>query len=720
VNGAFKRELIKLLVLAGLTGVSPARADVGVVTPNGQQLANYLNSFQVQNWWPPIPVNWQTGSPNTPTPPSPNTTLTGTHCSCFTTAAANPLGIYILRPPIYPDGWHDMANYQDLWYKTNYETSYGWIVITNSPTNMIVAQDLANQGNLVIACYLNPDINDSGHTAVIFPYSNTVANINAVGPEECQAGAYNYNLTNVMTGFNQHPGAFPSSIDYFYHPVTYPITPVNPVLNSVSVTNGVLSCQVSSLVGRNYKLQITTNFINWITVASYLNPNNLITLFTTTNLTVTAPQTCSFGVQVTDPYGITSQVVTQSVDFTGIILSGSSPMNVTLGSAFVDPGATAVEDCTTNLVVTTSGSVNTNVPGSYTLTYTATTSDDSQLVATRTVNVTGFNLSYETILATNSWSEDFDELGNTTNSLLPTGWVFAQGLSMPIYSASLDAPAIFSTSSPQTWTNVTTDQNSKRFTRCSDSTTNQTLTSGGRVNCGDASTDNTNRAVGFATSNPSWVSPTNYLMFGFVNETGTNAIGGVTINYDIKRFKQGTNYPCGVTFYYSTDGADWTQVSSGDVGPYPASPATTNYLFATMPEVSNAVVTISGLNISAGSPLYLCWQFIISGQTGGPSLSANILALDDFNITVSNVPPPVVVPPPTLQNTFIDAEGNFDFSWETVSGATYQVQFCADLTQPDWINYGPPILATNSTLYFSDPPAEDIYQRFYRVIPVSP
>lgn len=709
-----------MIVSTILIGAVVSRADIGVVTTNGQQLASYLNSFQVQYWWPTIPVNWQTGSANTPTPPSPNTTLTGTHCSDFTTAVAWPLGIYILRPPIYPDGWNDMANYQDLWFKTNNETPYGWLTISNSSTNMIQAQDLANQGNLVIACYLNPDINDSGHTAVIFPYSNTVANIEAVGPEECQAGTYNYNLTNVEQGFSEHPGAFPTNIDYFYHPVTYLITPVNPVLSDVLVTNGTLSCQVSSLVGRNYNLQTSTDFNNWTTILSYVNPNNLTTLFTTTNLSVPTSQTCLFGVRVSDPYGITSQVVTQDIEYTGIILNGPSITNINLGSAFVDPGASAIEDCATELPVTNSGVVNPDVPGSYTLTYTTTSLEGNLLSATRTVNVIGFLLSYETSLTTSSWSENFDELGNTTNSPLPAGWVFAQGTFMPVYNSPLDAPNVFSTSDPYSWTTggLTNDQNSTLFTRCSDATTNATLTSGGRVNCGDASTGNINRAPGFATSNPSWESPTNYLMFGFVNDVATNGIAGLSLNYNIKRYKQGTNYPSGAAFYYSTNGTTWIPDSSGDVGPYPASNTTTNYLFTTAPEVSNVVLTISGLDVPYRSPVYLCWQFIISGATGGPSLSENILALDDFNLVVSNAPPPP--PPPNLESAYIDAEGNFDFIWGTASGTSYQVQFCTDLNQPFWINYGAPLTATNSTLLFSDPPAPDVYQRFYRILQVSP
>lgn len=701
------------LALAGWMVVSSSHADIGVVTPQGQQLAAYLDSWNVQYWWPTVPVNWQTGSPNTPVN-STNVTLSGTHCSGFTTAAAWPLGIYILRPPIYPNGWHDMANYQDLWYKTNSGTGYGWLTIPSSTTNGVIAQDLANQGYLVIASYLNPNINNSGHTAIIHPFSNTLANISSVGAAECQAGTYNYNLSNVKTGFNQHSGAFPSAIDYFYHPVAYPITPLNPVLTNLTVSNGFLSCHVQSLTGRNYSLQFTTNFTTWTTALAYTNSNLPTTLFTTSNFTVAAPQTCSFGVRVTDAYGVVSLVVTQSQSFTGIILNGSSNMNINLGSPFVDPGATAKENCTTNLPVTTNGTVNVNLSGSYTLTYKATNSVGTQLIATRTVNVTGFHETYETSLASSNWSENFNELGPSASSL-PSGWVFAQGVLTPVYSGALTATCTFSQNTPQTWTTNTSDENSQCFTRPSDSTTNSTLTSGGRVNCGDASTGNTNRAVGFATSNPSWESPTNFLMFGFVNNTG-GTIAGASISYNIKRYKQGTNNASGEAFYYSTDGMTWSHVSSGDVGPYTATG--TSYLFATQPEVTNRLVNITGLSVSNGSPFYLCWQFIISGPTGGQSASMHILALDDFSLALSNAPS-IVIPPPLLQNVSAPG-GNFTFSWSAVTGASYQVQFCNDVLDPVWVNLGNPITATNSMVTFSDPPAEDIDQRFYRVMPVEP
>jgi predicted outer membrane repeat protein len=100
----------------------------------------------------------------------------------------------------------------------------------------------------------------------------------------------------------------------------------------------------------------------------------------------------SFTFQVTDAYGAVSNVATVSItvkDTTPpvITLNGSNPMTVPQGSVFTDPGATAVDNVDGNLPVTVSGSVNTAIPGSYTLTYSAQDSAGNKATMTRTVNV---------------------------------------------------------------------------------------------------------------------------------------------------------------------------------------------------------------------------------------------------------------------------------------------------------------------------------------------
>jgi hypothetical protein len=70
-----------------------------------------------------------------------------------------------------------------------------------------------------------------------------------------------------------------------------------------------------------------------------------------------------------------------------ITLNGSNPMTVELGSTFTDPGATAMDANHGSTPVTSSGTVNTDVVGSYTITYTATDLDNNTATATRVVNV---------------------------------------------------------------------------------------------------------------------------------------------------------------------------------------------------------------------------------------------------------------------------------------------------------------------------------------------
>ena len=70
-----------------------------------------------------------------------------------------------------------------------------------------------------------------------------------------------------------------------------------------------------------------------------------------------------------------------------ITLSGPAVMNIELKAAFIDPGATTTDAVTTGLTIVRTGVVNTNVSGTYTLTYTATDTAGNIGTATRTVIV---------------------------------------------------------------------------------------------------------------------------------------------------------------------------------------------------------------------------------------------------------------------------------------------------------------------------------------------
>ena len=70
-----------------------------------------------------------------------------------------------------------------------------------------------------------------------------------------------------------------------------------------------------------------------------------------------------------------------------ISINGSNPATVELGATYTDAGATAMDEFHGTTPVTSSGTVDTNTVGSYTITYTATDKDGNTATATRTVNV---------------------------------------------------------------------------------------------------------------------------------------------------------------------------------------------------------------------------------------------------------------------------------------------------------------------------------------------
>jgi len=114
-----------------------------------------------------------------------------------------------------------------------------------------------------------------------------------------------------------------------------------------------------------------------------------ITVSGTVNPNVVGPYVLTY--MVSDGSHTTSTARTVNVVDTTpptITVNGANPMTVECHTSFSDPGATANDGCAGSFAANASGSVNVNVPGPYTITYTA--SDPSGNPATpqsRTVNV---------------------------------------------------------------------------------------------------------------------------------------------------------------------------------------------------------------------------------------------------------------------------------------------------------------------------------------------
>jgi hypothetical protein len=169
------------------------------------------------------------------------------------------------------------------------------------------------------------------------------------------------------------------------------------VSGSATVTVGdaqppIISCQAGITVSANSNCQAgVPNVLGGVTVSDNCTPPGSLTLTQSPAAgTMVGLGAHTITVTVTDASNNSSQCTTTVtvVDNTPptITLNGANPMVVECHGIFADPGATATDNCAGSVTVTASGSVNVNVPGTYTITYTAT-DGTNPATATRTVNV---------------------------------------------------------------------------------------------------------------------------------------------------------------------------------------------------------------------------------------------------------------------------------------------------------------------------------------------
>ena len=99
-------------------------------------------------------------------------------------------------------------------------------------------------------------------------------------------------------------------------------------------------------------------------------------------------------------------------------VNGDLFITIAKGTAFTDPGATAVAG-TAAATVTTAGTVDTNTPGTYTLTYTATNKDGFSVVNSRVIGV------YDPAIVANDFSGKY---ARSTNGSLAVWTKVGPGL----------------------------------------------------------------------------------------------------------------------------------------------------------------------------------------------------------------------------------------------------------------------------------------------------
>ncbi|HOV60265.1 MAG TPA: DUF5011 domain-containing protein, partial [Candidatus Hydrogenedentes bacterium] len=163
-------------------------------------------------------------------------------------------------------------------------------------------------------------------------------------------------------------------------------TPVTRTVNVVDTTAPVLTLNGSSVM----TIQCGSTFTDpGATAVDACTGNRTVNMSGTVNTAVVGTYTRTYTANDGNGNTATTTRTVNVVDTTApvITLNGSNPVSVQCGTSYTDAGATAVDACTGNRTVTTSGSVNTSVVGTYTITYSANDGNGNTATATRTVNV---------------------------------------------------------------------------------------------------------------------------------------------------------------------------------------------------------------------------------------------------------------------------------------------------------------------------------------------
>lgn len=199
-------------------------------------------------------------------------------------------------------------------------------------------------------------------------------------------------------------------------------TQVSRTVNVVDTTKPVISLVGSPTVSVNFGASYTD--------AGATASDNVDGIITGSIVTVNPVNTGTLGTytvtyNVTDSHGNVADQVTRSVtvvDVTApvITVTGANPMDVEVGSAYVELGAVADDDVDADFAATPSGSVDTNTLGTYIITYNAADSSTNAAISvSRTVNVVDTTDPVLTLLGIDptdaEWTQPYVDAGATAS-----------------------------------------------------------------------------------------------------------------------------------------------------------------------------------------------------------------------------------------------------------------------------------------------------------------
>jgi len=275
-------------------------------------------------------------------------------------------------------------------------TSAGVIYTANGPGNTLVI----NSYNIRSESLNNAVDNIEG--SANWTFNGVIANGNAStnGLNIKSTGVTTFNGTNTYTGktvvYNDATLRVNGSL---VSPVTVTSNGVIGGTGTISAltvsTNGILEAALNSTWNTAGTLTFATNSIVRVVggTPSGSTPYTLVvaaTSISTNTMPILNPSFSGWELAVVGGTNLVLRTTGGGGDTTAPVITriGSASINVDWGASYTDAGATATDNVDGSVTVTPTGSVNTAVPGTYTMTYNARDAANNNAVAvTRTVMV---------------------------------------------------------------------------------------------------------------------------------------------------------------------------------------------------------------------------------------------------------------------------------------------------------------------------------------------
>ncbi len=262
-----------------------------------------------------------------------------------------------------------------------------------------------------------------------------------------------------------------------------------------------------------------------------------------------------------------------------------------------------------NIIFTSNGTI-----GKYTvMAATSEYSESTTLTVGRAENIKKDEPVVEFGENVKSISENFDGIGTEATATLPTGWRIDKQLSAPRTVGTFT---------------VATEQTEQTGANNIASNAKNGIWNFGAGN----SNESTDRAIGgISTGIDNGTRCINVYLH--IRNTGTDDIKGLSITYDIEKYRKGNNAAgFAAQLYYSTDGILWTSAGEDFYTFFEKDNTTEGY--AETPGVSINIKKNLDVTIVSGKDLYLAWN--LSVASGTAANGAQALALDNVEISALN------------------------------------------------------------------------------------